>query len=188
MTPLPFHAHVTAIQRDVNTALASITDEQLEEFVGLLLEARRIFVAGRGRTGLIMRGFAMRLMHLGLTAHVVEDVTTPAIEAADVLVIGSGSGQTPSVLQYALRAKQEGAEIALLTAAAEGSPIGEQAKTRLRFVTPTVKTGETGGLALPMASVFELAMMIFLEIVIVRLMERLGVDEASMMRRHANLE
>ena len=59
--------------------------------------ARTVFVAGSGRSGLAMRSFAMRLIHLGLSAHVVGETTTPRITDRDLLLIGSGSGSTPGL-------------------------------------------------------------------------------------------
>ena len=49
-----------------------------------LLAAERIFLAGAGRSGMAARGFAMRLMHLGLTAYVCGETTAPAIRAKDL--------------------------------------------------------------------------------------------------------
>lgn len=40
-------------------------------------------------------------MHLGLQVYVVDDVTTPAIKTEDLLIIGSASGNTKSLVQYA---------------------------------------------------------------------------------------
>ncbi len=79
---------------ELRRALRSANPDDLDQARRLVLSARRIFVAGKGRSGLQMEAFAMRLMHLGLSTHVVGDVTTPGIAPDDVLVIGSGSGRT----------------------------------------------------------------------------------------------
>lgn len=54
----------------------------------------RIFVVGTGRSELVGKAFAMRLMHLGFNVHVVGEVTTPAIRDKDCLIAISGSGET----------------------------------------------------------------------------------------------
>src|SRR5258706_16202231 len=89
-----------------------------------ILQALRVFITGRGRSGLYMRGFAMRLMHMGRVIYVVDETTTPAITAGDLLLIGSGSGKTASQVGHAAKAKALGAKIGLITIA-ESSPIAE---------------------------------------------------------------
>ena len=94
----------------------SQTDPQEEEtFVRELLSAERIFVCGLGRSGLMMRAFAMRLMHLGLTSFVVGETTTPSIQEGDLLAVGSGSGETSTPVSIARLAKKAGATVAALT-------------------------------------------------------------------------
>lgn len=84
------------IQQELKKVIAVINSVDVDRFVRELVDAQRIFVAGKGRTGLQIKSFAMRLMHLGLEVFVVGDVTTPCIEAGDLLVIGSASGNTAS--------------------------------------------------------------------------------------------
>ena len=43
-----------------------ISSSSLEKFANEIIKARHIFVAGAGRSGFVARGFANRLMHLGL--------------------------------------------------------------------------------------------------------------------------
>ncbi len=70
----------------------TISDEDAEKFIRELLNAKRIYVVGAGRSGLVAKAFAMRLMHLGLSAYVVGETITPALNRGDVMVIFSGSG------------------------------------------------------------------------------------------------
>jgi len=53
-----------------------ISDEDVEAFIRELLNAKRIYVMGAGRSGLVAKAFAMRLMHLGLQAFVVGETIT----------------------------------------------------------------------------------------------------------------
>ena len=84
---------IEAIIADIKRALGQVDPAQVDDICAAICTADRVFVAGKGRSGLQMRAFAMRLMHLGLTAHVVDDVTTPAIgsgrPAVDRLVFGA---------------------------------------------------------------------------------------------------
>lgn len=178
---------VTGICAELSTALKSINEDDLAALRQALLRANRVFVAGKGRSGLQMRAFAMRLMHLGLTVHVVDDVTTPAIGAGDLLVVGSGSGATASLVQYAARAKSLKAQVALITTAAT-SPIGEQSDYHLRIPAPSPKTDGTGGSIQPMANLFEQSLLLVLDILTMQLMAELNLTSEQMFTRHANLE
>ncbi|BAZ70798.1 MAG: 6-phospho-3-hexuloisomerase [Pelatocladus maniniholoensis HA4357-MV3] len=80
-----------------------------------IMNAQRIFVAGEGRSGLVTRMFAMRLMHLGRQVYVVGETITPAIQQGDLLIDFSGSGSTEHVLEIACKAKEIGAYIASVT-------------------------------------------------------------------------
>ena len=91
---------VDAIVADIGRTLRQVDAGEVEALLAALLSVERVFLAGKGRTGLQMRAFALRLMHLGLRVHVVDDVTTPAIGAGDLLLIGSSSGRTGSLLRY----------------------------------------------------------------------------------------
>ena len=67
------------IVEELDFALGSIGETEGEKFVEAVLAADRVFVAGAGRSLLMIRGFAMRLMHLGFQAYVVGETVTPAI-------------------------------------------------------------------------------------------------------------
>ena len=179
-----------AVLAELRAALVSVDPANLTRFRGLVRSAPRIFVAGRGRSGLVMSGFAMRLMHLGLAVHVVGDMTTPAVAARDLLVLGSGSGRTPSLVQHAIRAHELQADIALFTAAAH-SPIGELAAFTLHIPAPTPKLAETydpAASVLPMGSLFEHTLGLLLDMTVAGLMRELALDTTQMYARHANLE
>lgn len=100
---------LTRIEQDAATEISATAD--------LVLDARRIFVLGAGRSGLALRMTAMRLMHLGLEVHVVGDVTAPAIDADDLLLTASGSGTTGGIVRAAETAIAAGARIAAITTA-----------------------------------------------------------------------
>src|SRR5436309_14014903 len=108
---------LAAVLAELESTLRSVNGDEVAALTQAILQARRSFVAGKGRSGLQMRAFAMRLMHLGLTVYVVDDVTTPAIVSTDLLVIGSGSGRTASLVEFAARAKSLGVRIGLITSA-----------------------------------------------------------------------
>jgi 6-phospho-3-hexuloisomerase len=184
-----YHEWTTTIVGEINGALQAVDAERVGALGQEILKAKRVFAAGKGRSGLFMRAFAMRLMHLGLTVHVVDDVTTPNLAAGDVLVLASGSGRTPSVVQYATKAKTLGARVGLITAFPD-SPAAQQADVIVTIAAPSDKAVgvSTVTSAQPMANLFEQALGLLLDIITLQLMAERGLTGEQMFARHANLE
>jgi 6-phospho-3-hexuloisomerase len=79
----------------------ALSDDEIEKFIGEIMGAQRIYVMGAGRSGLVAKAFAMRMMHLGFQAYVVGETITPALRQGDLMVIFSGSGRTKTVADIA---------------------------------------------------------------------------------------
>ena len=165
------------ILEELRSALSVLGDAPGEELAEAVIGTQTVFVAGSGRSGLAMRSFAMRLMHLGLSAHVVGETTTPRITDRDLLVIGSGSGSTPSLVVHSERARSIGAAVALITIDAD-SPIAANADIVLPITAPSPKIAEdTGARSVqPMGSLFEQALLLILDAIVLVLMEKMGRD------------
>jgi 6-phospho-3-hexuloisomerase len=177
----------------------TISDDDVERFIAELLQARRVYVIGAGRSGLVAKAFAMRLMHLGLKAYVVGETITPSLTAGDAMVIFSGSGRTKTVADIAETAKEIGAHICLISSNAE-SRIGriadciviiehhrdEVEDDGVEFEIRQMM-GEHKSFA-PLGTLFETASMIFGDAVISRLMEITKTDESALKNRHTNIE
>jgi 6-phospho-3-hexuloisomerase len=174
---------------ELDRTLSQVDYHSAEEFRVLIRGAKRIFLAGKGRSGLQIRGFAMRLMHAGFIVHVVDDVTTPALRSDDLIIIGSGSGRTQAMVGYAEIAQKIGARIALITIDPE-STIAQKADSVIVLPAPTPKLGNDsqGQSVLPMGSLFEHSLGLFCDLTIVELMRELNLSAEKMFERHANLE
>ena len=180
---------IGTVLSEVECALRSVDPGEVVALTEEIRRARRIFAAGAGRSGLCLRAFAMRLMHLGLPVHVVGDATTPGLGETDLLLIGSGSGRTASLVEHAARAKSLKARVALITTAS-ASPLGGHADRIVRVAAPTPKRDDSdGALSIqPMGSLFEQALSLLLDVVVLQLMADLNVSAEQMFQRHANLE
>jgi 6-phospho-3-hexuloisomerase len=177
----------------------AISDDDVEKFLSELLHAKRIYVIGAGRSGLVAKAFAMRLMHLGLAAFVVGETITPALNKDDVMVVFSGSGKTKTVADIAETAKEIGAHICLITSNAD-SRIGKIADCiviiehhRDEVDDDAVEfeirqmLGEHKSFA-PLGTVFETASIVFADAIVSRLMEITQTDEIALKNRHTNIE
>ncbi len=178
---------VDVVLAELGAVLHQVSSDDVARCRQAILAARRIFVAGKGRSGLLMRAHSMRLMHLGLAVHVVDDVTTPSIGASDLLLLASGSGGTPSIVQYARKAHDIGAQIALITAH-EDSAAAQLADVVVVIAAPSPKVAGMQTSAQPMASLFEQALAMLLDIIVIQLMSELEQTTDQMFARHTNLE
>lgn len=183
----------------IRTIANSISDDDVGKFLDEILKAKRIYVMGAGRSGLVAKAFAMRLMHLGFQAFVVGETITPALNTGDAMVIFSGSGRTKTVADIAETGKEIGAHICLITSNAD-SRIGkiadciviiehhrddvddDAAEFEIRQMM-----GDHKSFA-PLGTLFETASMIFADATISRLMEITKTDETALKNRHVNLE
>ena len=172
---------------ELQNAMRKITQTDLESLGQFLIESERVFVEGKGRTGLVMRMFAMRLMQIGLNAFVVGETTTPAIQSGDVLVVGSASGVTGGSVLTAKKAHEVGARIVTLTTV-ESSPLNQLADKVLILPGESQKSGHALKSKLPLGTLFEQCLLVVLDSLSTQLAEDLQQDTASMMERHSNLE
>jgi 6-phospho-3-hexuloisomerase len=185
---------------ELRTLLGGVDARQVQDLVDALDAGGSVFVAGSGRSGLAMRAFAMRLMHMGIDAHVVGEVTAPAFAPTDILVVGSGSGATSALVPLAEKAKKLGGRLAILTTD-PASPIARTADLIVRIPAPAPKVSPqaTAGAALeavtgtsssaqPGASLFEQGLWVLLDSCIMLLMAKKKIAAEQMFRRHANLE
>jgi 6-phospho-3-hexuloisomerase len=176
-----------------------ISDADVNAFIDELLHAKRIYVMGAGRSGLVAKSFAMRLMHLGLQSYVVGETITPAVQKGDAIVVFSGSGKTKSIADIAETGKEIGAHICLITSNPD-SRIGHIADCKVIIESQRDDArddaaeyeirqmlGDHKSFA-PLGTLFETASLILSDAVISRLMEITKTDESALKNRHANME
>lgn len=177
-----------AIAGELEQAVQQIAEEEAAGLVGRILQSRQVFVAGAGRSGLMMRAFAMRLAQLGLSAYVVGETVTPGMGPEDLLIIGSGSGETRSLVPVAEKAASLGGTVALITLSPD-SAIGRLAGLTFRLPgSAKDRAGQPYPTIQPMGALFEQTLLLFGDAVVLRLMELRQADTAAMYGRHANLE
>jgi 6-phospho-3-hexuloisomerase len=90
-------------------------------FFSRMLNAQRIYIAGAGRSGIIARAFALRLLHLGFDVYVVGETITPALQPADTLVVFSGSGETHTMATFCNTVKGLGGSVCLITSSPDST-------------------------------------------------------------------
>jgi 6-phospho-3-hexuloisomerase len=105
----------------IRKSAALLDKAETSTFFRRMLSANRIYVAGAGRSGIIARAFALRLLHLGFDVYVVGETITPALRPADTLVVFSGSGETHTMATFCNTVKELGGSVCLITASPDST-------------------------------------------------------------------
>jgi 6-phospho-3-hexuloisomerase len=183
-----FHERAQTAIAEIAAVLARTGADDAERMCADILNARRIACYGVGREGLMMKALCMRLMHLGLDAHFVGDMTTPPIGAGDLLIASAGPGAFSTVLALQGVAHGARARVMIVTAQPEGNAPRE-ADTVITLPAQTMADDRSlASSLLPMGSLYEAAQLVFFDLVSILLREKTGQTSDQMRRRHTNLE
>ncbi|MBW8909980.1 MAG: SIS domain-containing protein [Mesorhizobium sp.] len=174
---------------ELGAVLARIDESRIDAAGTMLAGAGKIAVYGCGREALQVKGFAMRLYHLGLPVSVVGDMTTPPLGQGDVFLVSSGPGETTTVLTLMRVAREAGAKVLLLTAEVDGSA-AKLADFTLLIPAQTMASDQGAARisVLPMGSLFEGALFVLFEIMVLKLKGLTGATPEAMRARHTNME
>ncbi|RWK54475.1 MAG: SIS domain-containing protein [Mesorhizobium sp.] len=120
---------------------------------------------------------------------VVGDMTAPPLGAGDVFLVSSGPGETSTVLTLMQVAREAGATVLLLTAQGESSA-ARLADFTLLIPAQTMADdqGPEKTSVLPMGSVFEGALFVLFEVMVLKLKTITGMSSEAMRARHTNME
>jgi 6-phospho-3-hexuloisomerase len=181
----------------------SINQENAGQLLDEILNAKRIYLAGAGRSGLVARAFAQRLMHLGFESYVIGETITPAFGHGDVLIAFSGSGETRSVVDACETARDIGGKICLVTSMPD-SHIGRMADCIVEIGNDLLKNADiphdfeirqlTGqyrsvsGSFAPLGTLFETAALVFSDAIVSALMEVRHCTLEDLRSRLANVQ
>jgi len=180
---------IATIASEITDVLQRVDPNEVIALANEVKDVKRIFIAGTGRSGLIGKTFAMRLMHSGYSVYVVGETITPSIEAGDLLLIISGSGNTSSLLNYANKAKEIDAKVALVTTNKDAA-VGKISDYTIYIPAATKKRLEAEPETIqPLGSQFDQSAHLLLDAIIVYLLEEAGNKKnVSLNQKHANLE
>ena len=189
-SPLPagsVAAALTDIGAEITATLGAVADSQLDRAAEEVLRARRVFLLGAGRSGLALQMTAMRLMHLGLTAHVVGEATAPAIESGDLLLVASGSGTTPGIVHAAQTASEVGASVVAITADAASALA---LASTVAVVVPAARKLDRDSAASTQyaGSLFEQSVVVVGDALFHAMWKASGLSADDLWPRHSNLE
>ncbi|RDI41629.1 6-phospho-3-hexuloisomerase [Falsibacillus pallidus] len=176
------------IAQEISNTLGQVDSESVAGLVEEIKKAEKVFFVGVGRVLLSLEAVAKRLAHLGINTYVVGQITEPAITEKDLLIVGSGSGESAFPLIIAKKAKQYKARVAHIGANPNCSMkefsdhfvrIPVSTKLQLPNEIPSVQ---------PMTSLFEQSLLLLGDSISLMLIREQNIDMPSLWKYHANLE
>ena len=167
---------------EMRDVFARMPADAVPQLAGEIAAARRVLINGVGRNGLVLQAFAMRLMHIGLDAHFVGQLSAPPVGKGDLLLTALAIGHLPTGDAIIGLAKAAGARIAMISARPE---LVQRADLVVPLPAQTMADPMTS--ILPLGSPFELALSLLCDLTVVELMTKLGRSNADLAARHTNL-
>ena len=180
-----FRNSIKYIQRKIREILEQVSEEDIMKVKTLFFQSNRIFVYGAGRSGLVAKAFAIRLVHLGFQTFVIGETISAPVTQGDLVLIVSGSGETIPAVMTAEIAHKIGAKVVSITAK-KRSEIAKFADVTL-FISSSCSEEERKKYA-PLGTLFEASVWILLDGLIADLMDSKNETEEDMRSRHATLQ
>lgn len=188
---------INEMMDNVQEVSEGLDEATINEMMDIIIASKNIFVLGLGRSGLVAKAFAMRLMHLGFSVYVVGETITPAIHDDDCLVAISGSGETSYIISTANITDKRGAKIIAVTSYEQSTlaslsdlVIQVKGRTKIDMEKNYIKRqmgGKHQSLA-PLGTLFEISTLIVLDGFIAELMNKIEKTEEDMKLKHNVLE
>ena len=179
-----FKESVRYIQAKIKNTLDNVPAGDMKRIKDLFLKADRVFVYGAGRSGLVAKAFAIRLVHLGFQCFVIGETITAPVKKGDLVLVISGTGKTIPVVMTAQIANNLKAKIIAIT----GDKKSELIKyADIALVMSSNHEEEKRKKFAPLGTLFESTTWILLDGLIADLMHAKNETEENMKQRHATL-
>ncbi len=173
---------------EMKPVFARLDDAAVDEAVRRIASARRVVLYACGREKLQIMGLCMRLHHMGFDVAMTGDMTTPPVGKGDLFLTVCGPGYVSTTQALMGVARDAGAATLVVTAVPKG-PTSSLADFVLLLPAQTMADdqGATRSV-LPMGSLFEGALFILFEVMVLKLMALKKITYEDMRQRHTNLE
>lgn len=181
----PYRALVDKVIQENRDTLMAVDEHQITQLMEEICQAKTIQLYAMGRMQLSVRGFAMRLKHMGFDSYVVYDTTAPYLGKGDLLIVHCAV--TNVELNIIKLAKEAGARIILLTAHPENEH-GKYADLAVRVPGQIFGGDEEIVSVQPMSTLLEQSLLLFTDIVTMMLIEKCSISMDTMKASHTNLE
>lgn len=184
-----YQSYKEIILDELDQSLGAVKDEQVQQLVDAICDAQRVFVTGVGRVLMMLQAFVKRLNHIGIPATYVGAVDEPAITENDLLIVGSGSGESIVPLEIMKKARQYHAKIARIGSNAQSSMTEyEDLFVRIPCGTKLHRDDEIESCQV-MSSLFEQSLLLLEDTMAFMIANQKNItDISALWKKHANLE
>ena len=185
--PFDFHGLGRRACRDLEGVFEASDPSGLERLSQELLAAKKIVSFGVGREGLMMEAIAMRLMHAGFKSYVVGEMVTPAVGPGDLFLVSAGPGHFPTVETLISVARDAGGRTAVITAQPERAdqmPVDGL----IHLPAQTMVDIAAGRSILTMGTHYEVSLVLFGDLLVLRLLQLTNQEPDDMYTRYTNMK
>ena len=177
------------IINELEETLGKVDADDVNKLIEEIEKAEKVFFVGVGRVLLSLESVAKRLAHLGVDCYIVGQVTEPAITEDDLLIVGSGSGETTFPVAIAEKAKNYNATVFHIGRNPDCS-MSEYSDFFVRIPASDIPELEVAGVesVQPMTSLFEQALLLFGDTVALMMAREMDIEMEELWEYHANLE
>ncbi|HDT3083416.1 TPA: SIS domain-containing protein [Klebsiella aerogenes] len=181
-------AFITKIINELEHVKETIEEQDCADLINAVQKSRKVFCYGLGRAGFSMKAFTMRLMHMGKEVYFLTETITPNFGANDLFIVSSASGETAQLIALAKKARELGGVVAVLTTNRHSS-ITEFSDVTVQINAPSKNQKQsTFSSAQPMASLYEQALLIIADALVMKMAADSSSPEEELFKRHATLE
>jgi 6-phospho-3-hexuloisomerase len=174
-------ARFDAVMAEMRAVFAA-SPSSVDTLAAEIAKAKRVAIYGVGRNGLVLQAFAMRLMHLGIDAHFVGQLSAPPVAPGDLVIAAIALGRLPTADAILAAARQVQARTLVISARPKRVESAD-----IVIDLPAQTMADPPKSLLPLGSAFELALLLLCDLCVVELMQRLNRSNADLLARHANL-
>lgn len=160
-------------------------DQQVFNIISLIHQSKHIYLSGAGRSGLMIRAFANRLVQLGKSVSVVGEISAPRTQPNDLIIFSSASGQSSNLVSQAKSAQSFGLKSLLFTTA-PSAPLSQYVDTVVQ-VQAQSKYSETVS-SQPMGALYEQYSLLLFDSIVLEYMKAFDINEETMRNNHAVIE
>jgi 6-phospho-3-hexuloisomerase len=173
---------------EIYRTLGAIDECSVQKLAESIIVADKVFVIGVGRVLLMLQAFVKRLNHLGIKAYYVGAIDEPAITDKDVLIVGSGSGESLIPITIVEKAREFRPKIIHIGSNMD-STVSRRSDLLVRIPCKTKLNLPDEMISVqPMSSLFEQCLLILLDITALMIIENKKIDLGILWHVHANLE
>lgn len=176
------------ITNEITSTLTNVNSNEIDHLIDQINKAEKVFFVGVGRVLLSLQSIAKRFAHLGVQTYVVGQITEPAMTDKDLLIVGSGSGETAFPLIIAKKAKELNATVAHI-GANPNSSMSQYADVFVRLpISSNPESSEEVQSEQPMKSLFEQSLLLLGDTIALMIVKKENIELNSLWEFHANLE